>query len=289
MFLTASGVPELTLSPLKASDDDAKTLRIVEVFVRDHQKSRDATVESGLAIGATWIPDRRALEVASGYQEARGEGLGHEEAIEKTAARLVKSGLTRPVSAVRIELRNTKHSGDVLADTTIFTLAGKLPGKSLRVLLHEKPRSRRGKPLPVQIDGRPENIRIASLRIQKFYRLSKTGRPGTNRREPVLSKPFSVGVVEGKPARFELRFTPPERLPEKARLRLYLGGIKTYTGPFRRDILDLNEGRKYEEISPVFLGLRSPPAGREPPPALRRLVEQVQARIRASEKLPQDR
>ncbi len=263
---------------LKIADQptfDLKKLQAVaKVYVRDLEKLRDATQESDLEIKSTLVPNLLAFELAKEILKFKKADTSRELFLLQIVSVLKKKKLKQPLSAVRVQLSNLKHTKDILKDQTVFTLQGKLPGSLIGVKEYAKGKSKKGKSLKTIFSYAPKDLRVAKIRIKKFYKLSKNKVTGTNRREPIISKPKTVSLIEGKPVFAEIRFST-SKLTKGARYTLNLKGIKKYTGPFAQDIFDLNEGRRWKEISPFQLRLSLPPSGTKVPRQLQQILAEV--------------
>ena len=56
---------------------------------------------------------------------------------------------------------------------------------------------------------------------------------------------------------------------------LQVGQFKRYEGPFRKDYIDLNEGRRWKAIRPILLRIDLPPEGHEVPEDLEFLSRRI--------------
>ena len=275
IFLSSASTVKAELKIEDQPTFDLKKLQAVaKVYVRDLEKLRNATQESDLEIKSTLVPNLLAFELAKEILKFKKVDTSRELFLLQIVSALKKKKLKQPLSAVRVQLSNLKHTKDILQDQTVFTLQGKLPGSLIGVKEYAKGKSKKGKSLKTIFSFPPKDLRIAKIRIKKFYKLSKNKVTGTNRREPIISKPKTVSLIEGKPVVAEIRFSTT-KLTKGARYTLSLKGIKKYTGPFVQDIFDLNEDRKWKEISPVQLRLSLPPSGTKVPKQLQKVLTEV--------------
>lgn len=280
LFLALSAAaPPLQPAPAEEEKKSAagpaeRDLALIEVFVKDLEKPRNVHTESGLKFSATLIPDALAYRVGREYVAARQAGKSHEEAFREVVKQAKDWKGLSGQAEVRLVLEN---SGYQLAggERRIFTVQEKLPGKALSL------RTDARKNVSVLLVAAPRNLRSAQVRVKKFWKVSEEGGPRVKVKdpdddsppgwEPKLSRPMSALLIEKEPVEMDLLF-PPRSLEKVKFLELAVAGLKKYEGPFKKDWIDLNAGRKWEAIPPVALKVELPPEGAKVPAPLQELV-----------------
>ncbi len=252
---------------------DERRLKRLEVYLRELETARNRTTRTGLEVSAALMPDAFAHRVCSAYLEHRKEGRLHSDAIDRLSreSREWKSLRGRPM--VRVFLKNTEW-GASDARRRLFTIGESLPGRVIGLRVD-------GKSARLAFVAEPENLRLAKVRVKKFYTVTSRRRvtpdpdnsvpPGF---KPRLSKPIPVYALEKKPARLDL-VARTKGDTKRTRVELLLTRVKQYLGPFRRDQIDLNSGRRWEEIDPVRLELTLPPSGAALPEPLREIIAEI--------------
>lgn len=243
----------------------------IRIFVTDVERRRARHVEKGLEMSAFLVPDMLAYRVGKLYVESRMAGRDHLQAIRQASASLEHPERLEERAGVVVRLGNADPgAGD---SQRVFTIEERFPDEVLRLVAGSEERKLAPRSIPVRLGNRPENLRLASLRIKKFYRLGKRRR--VNRREAVVSRPFRALVLEKKPVAADLVF-PRRWLHGLDSFELQVDGIKVYVGPFAGGQLDLNQGRTWESVGRQRLRLDLPPEGLEVPRELQEVVRLVE-------------
>ncbi len=280
LFLAFSAAGQALQSPLAEEEKNSpagpaeRELALMEVFVKDLEKARNVHAESGLKFSATIIPDALAYRVGKEYVAARRTGNSHEEAFQEVVKQAKDWKGLGGQAEIRLVLENSGHRIE-RGQVRIFTVQEKLPGKALAL------RTEARKSVSIRLAAAPKNFRQAQVRIKKFWKVTEEGGPRVKVKdpdddsppgwEPKLSKPMSVLLLEKEPVEMDLLFAP--RSLEKVKfLELTVAGIKKYEGPFKKDRIDLNDGRKWEAIPLVDMKIELPPEGVKVPEALQELV-----------------
>lgn len=262
--------------------DDGQRLARIKVFVTDLEQPRSTYRQMDLRVVARIVPDALAYHVAKLYLGARQEGRNHEEAIEAARAGIGDWKRLKERAALFLTIENPdfKISDD---ERRIFTTTEKLPGRAIVL------RGRGKQAIPLAFAEKPDNLRPASVRIKKFWkvrsresikRIGRQPRPRPNDPPgfvPVFSKPIRVALLEEGPARCELLF-PAREMKTTAVFAVTIQKFKKYEGPFQKDDLDLNAGRRWEEISPITLKVGLPPEGKAVPEPVQEVLARVQRR-----------
>lgn len=271
-------------SPEDAGDE--RNVALIRVFVKDHEKPRNVYSESGLKIGATILPDPFAYRAGKLYLAERDAGRSHADAIEKAAEKLKQAKQTIDLAGLRLLIENPEYK---VSDKhrRIYTIQEKIPGKVLTLLAG-------GKSVELRLADKPANLREANVRIKKFWKL-KDGRrkrlrigdpdpdpipvgPKPPNFEPILSKPMSAFVIE-KDAVEVHAFFAPKALESAKTFEFRLAAVKKFEGPFEDDLVDLNDGRRWDPIEPITLKLDLPPGGTDVPQPLLDVLAAVKARL----------
>lgn len=272
----------------KRKDDPA--LARMRTFVSDLQKVRNRQSEQGLGLAATLIPDLFAFEVGRRYLKARDEGLDEVDAEDRVISELKDCGKLDKRSGLRLTISNAGHELPGGA-VRIFTLQGKFPGEALRLLgLSKRSTEERkiGRPLPALLMEKPSNLRRARVRIKKFWKLRKRGSPPrgdpdpadpqSRFKDPILSDPFPVLLVEEKPV--ELTLVVSKATAAKyEHFELVVAEFKKYEGPFRKNLIDLNGGRTWKSIRSILVPVDLPPEGHEVPEDLEILAKRIRRKL----------
>ena len=286
-------------APKKAPKDarkrpDDPDLARIRVFVDDLKKPRNTRKEQGLVVSTAFIPDLLAFEVGRRYVDARDAGLGEREAIDRVIDEMKKrkgKDLAKR-SGLRIRLENHDYdlAGAEREHVRIFTYQGKFPGGGVRFvgLSRRSTESRKvGRPLRGSLLEKPRNFRSAKVRVKKFWKLRKRGArprridpsdPDSRFKDPILSDPIAVRLIEKKPVEFTLKVSKPAA-DKYTRFELRIKGLKKFEGPFRGDLIDLNAERRWDPIKPLVLPVELPPAGREVPDALLLLTRRIERQL----------
>jgi hypothetical protein len=265
---------------IPADANDAARLRGIVFTLRDWADSATKTSKSGLEVVGALIPDAAAYRIARRYIEARKAGGGHEAAVDEVAKNAREDKELHGRALVRIELSNPGFELP-RERRRLFTVEKSLDRESIIVLT---PKDRR---IPVKLAEYPKGMRVTELRIQKFWTTSdgstrrppKRGDPDAKDpralgRESLRSKPFKAGLIEDKPAAIEL-LVAPKPIVDLDSLSIVLEKWKRYEGPFKDDVLDLNDNRPWDEIPDFRFELHWPVGHIEVRPQLRVLVEEV--------------
>jgi hypothetical protein len=252
--------------------DDADRLRLerIALYLEEVEKPRNVYSEGGLKLSAAVVPDSLARRLCAMYLAERKRGRNHDGAAAALAGEVGGLKKLRGRPLVKLVIENPGHE---LPGRTrrIYTAGEKLPGRAITLAAGKKT-------LPLAFAEKPENLREASVRIKKFYKVGGQRRiPDPDNPqgfEPLLSKPMKVLVLEKDPATLELLAGKLD-VGAAGPLDLRLAGLKKYEGPFAGDEIDLNGGRRWEEITPLSFRLELPPEGVRLPEAVENLVREL--------------
>ncbi len=265
-----------------AAEDLARTEKI-RLRLADWEKSAASLSLHGLDVKGFLAPDAVAYKAASTYLRLRKSGLPHEEAIRRLASSLPRwkryegQGLFLLRIANPLYLQGKKQR-------RVFTQSKGLGHETLQL------RDARNRRLKGKLAGLPANLRLATLRVKKFWqtgdgvtRLVRPGtrgellrNPGSIGRKAKLSKPFKAWVLEAGPAELEVLVKQSQLAGSKSRtFRVSLVGWKRYEGPWADGLLDLNENRSWHELTSLTLEIRLPPGGLAVSPALQALLKEA--------------
>ena len=266
----------------------ADKARIEQIRLRlaDWEKSGGALSRHGLDLTGFLAPDALAYKAATTYLRLRTSQLTHKQAIAKIALSLPRWKRYEGQSLFLLKIANPLYKQGKQKNR-IYTQSRGLGAETL-IIRDAKKRRLKGK-----LAGLPANLRIASLRLKKFWqtgdgitRLVRPGsregllrNPGSIGRKAKLSKPFKAWVLEKGPAELEVLVKRATVEGSKSRLfRLSFESWKTYEGPWEEDLLDLNENRSWKELESLPLEIRLPPGGLSVSPALQALIDEAAAR-----------
>ena len=278
----APAVKKAPARPRPAAEDLARIER-VRLRLADWEKSAGTLSLHGLDLKGFLAPDAVAYKAGSAYLRLRGSKLSHEQAIARIAASLPRWKRYEGQSLFLLTLANPLYVQGKKKNR-IFTQS---KGLGYETLLIRDARSRR---LKGKLAGLPANLRIASLRLKKFWqtadgvtRLVRPGsrgellrNPGSIGRKAKLSKPFKAWVLEAGPAELEVLVRRSQVESSKSRtFRISFENWKRYEGPWSDDVLDLNENRPWQELDALTLEIRLPPGGLTVSHALKALLEEA--------------
>jgi hypothetical protein len=281
-------IPKITLLAMAlapaispgAEKDPEKIQGLIASYVSDLEGASMTASGGGLKLTAAILPDALAYRIAREYLRLRKAGRDHEAAVRELAVSYPRWKRRLGLAGVWLKMENQKprigSSRDLVQKQRIFTLQENFAKKAVVLLNGKKKR------IPARLAEAPLNLRVAQLRVKKFWTTSdhNTRRraydpndPASIGRVPKLSKPFPALLLEDRPAEAELLFKAGDKrgFPQV----LYFKQFKIYEGPFKKNLLDLNMGRRWDFIEPIILKLRLPPTGLEQPSALIRLVQEV--------------
>ncbi len=265
-------------------EDPAKLRGLIASHISDLEGAEVTGSGGGLKVKAFLVPDALAYRIAKEYLDRREAGEGHEDAVRWVSGLLPTWKRREGQAAVKLKIENsyprTGSAGDPMARKKIFTLQKDFTQEGAVLF------SGAGKQIPARLAETPLNLRVAQLRKKKFWTTedgatqrgpSDPSDPASVGRKPMLSKPFQALVIESKTVEAELIFKarPPRDLPQ----RLVLQNFMRYEGPFEKDQIDLNGGRRWDPVDPITADLRPPPGGPEPPAALLRLIKEVKEAV----------
>jgi hypothetical protein len=254
--------------PAPADDEDGGVdVGRLQTYVAQFDRPRNTYTSGSLTVAATIVPDVDAYFVGKSYLEFRRKGMAHGASVQKVAKVLKKK---------KQKLTDRAGLRVVLSGPGIHTFHAALPQKTIRLTGRKKGSSSKGnkgfKPVPIKLAADPNHMRVARVRVKKFFKLKEGGT-----REPILSKPKTVRVLEAHKGEIHLSF-PNKVLRKNKAFRLELRGsvIKHYNGNFAQDMIDLNRRQyKWEPIESIQMVLDLPPEGTEVPRALQDLVDLV--------------
>ncbi len=231
---------------------------IAEYLKRIEKGAAEATANS-LRARAVYLDDPESYAIARVYLDQRLDGASHDRAISRTRARFRRAKFDRRNAGVYLRLDNTaRRSGP---RTTLFTLEKKRLPDGLVELRGGSRQLRLKTPIT------PAGFRAGKLRIARFYYA------GRRERKPIIGRPFSALVFAEKTAHLHLSFER-KQLKDLDALTLDVSGLKVYRGPFRSNILDLNNG-SHTELEPIELELALPEDDVAVPDLLRTIVRAV--------------
>lgn len=270
----------------KEAAADRARVEQIRLRLADWEKSGARLSRHGLDLTGFLAPDALAYKAASTYLQFRARPMTHKQAIDKIALSLPRWKRYEGQSLFLLKIANPlyKQGKD---RSRIYTQSKGLGAETL-VIRDARKRRLRGK-----LAGLPYNLRLASLRLKKFWqtgdgitRLTRPGsresllrNPGSIGRKAKLSKPFKAWVLEKGPAELEVLVKHSQVEGSKSRLfRLSLESWKLYEGPWEEDLIDLNENRSWKELESLPLEIRLPPGGLSVSPALQAIVDEATAR-----------
>jgi hypothetical protein len=286
-----AGAPPAEAAPPEGTEiDEEDAGRLKALVLRREAWENSATLVSprGLQITGMIVPDALSYKALVAYLERREKGDGHAAAVSRVAALLPRWKRFEKTSLLAIKLSNMKHKLSD-AEHRIFTLERPLAEES--VVLQDA-RQRR---LRLALAANPENLRLASLRVKKFWttrdgatrRVRPPGDPGrldpaSIGREAMVSKLFPALLLEEKPAQVELLLRRQDLEKAAAGFRLSFLQWKRYEGPFEKNTLDLNQNRVWDEVPDLEMQLELPPAGFTVSPEVEELMAEIRAGKAAS-------
>ena len=276
------GAPAVVPQAPAKNEDPA--VRRLALRLADWEKAEGRMTVDGLTARAFIAPDALAYRIASTYVRLRRGGMMHGPAITRLRASLPRWKRYDGRSLLRVSLHNSKFEIGK-KDRRVYTQTRNLTRDAIVVRAGKKTR------LGTKLGGSPANLRVASLRVKKFWTTAdgftrrftprrERGRlvrdPASIGRKAVLSRPVKALVLEDKPAEVELLLTR-KHLEKRGRtaVGLELHGWKTYEGPWKGDVIDLNERREWKELGTFALKVPLPPGGLVVSPEIRAIVEQV--------------
>jgi hypothetical protein len=264
---------------------DAARLRALSLRLKDWKESAAAATRRGLGLRGVLIPDAVSFKIASTYLALRGQGHDHSRAVAQLAKTLPRWDRYEKNGLLVLELHNEKFEL-TKTDRRVFTfsLDRSFVRQGLQLL------SARGRRLPVKLAGKPSNLRQEQLVVKKFWvtRDGLTRRvrprddpardPGSIGRDSYLKKAGEALILEKGPSQLEILVSREHLERTRSRVfRLRLHNWKRYEGPFEKNVLDLNENRRWDPLSDVSLVVELPPAGMAISPEIQALVGQVRA------------
>lgn len=268
----------------KAAEDKARIEKI-RLRLADWEKSAGVLSLHGLDIKGFLAPDAIAYKAATTYLRLRKSEIAHEEAIRRLSSSLPRWKRYEGQGLFLLRIANPLYKqGD--KQNRVFTQAKGLGHETLQI------RDARNRRLKGKLAGLPANLRLATLRVKKFWQtgdgITRLVRPGTRDqllrnpgsigRKAKLSKPFKAWVLESGPAELEVLVRQSQIVGSKSRtFRVSLANWKRYEGPWAGDILDLNESRPWQNLVNLTLEIRLPPGGLAVSDALQALVKEASA------------
>ncbi len=273
-------------APAQEAATDRARIEQIQLRLADWEKSGGVLSRHGLDLAGFLAPDALAYKAASAYLRLRTSQLTHKQAIDKIALSLPRWKRYEGQSLFLLKIANPLYKQGKLKNR-IYTQSRGLGSETL-VIRDAKKRRLKGK-----LAGLPANLRLASLRLKKFWqtgdgitRLVRPGsregllrNPGSIGRKAKLSKPFKAWVLEKGPAELEVLVRRSLVEASKSRLfRLSFESWKIYEGPWKEDLLDLNENRSWKALESLPLEIRLPPGGLLVSPALQAIIDEAAAR-----------
>lgn len=269
--------------PARPAAEDLARLERVRLRLADWEKSAGSFSLHGLDLKGFLAPDALAYKAGSAYLRLRGSKLTHEQAVARIAASIPRWKRYEGQSIFLLTIANPLYVQGKKKNR-VFTQS---KGLGYETLLIRDARNRR---LKGKLAGLPKDLRLASLRLKKFWqtgdgvtRLVRPGsrgellrNPGSIGRKAKLSKPFKAWVLEAGPAEIEVLVRRSQVKGSKSRtFRISFENWKRYEGPWDDDILDLNESRPWQELKALTLEIRLPPGGLTVSPALQALLKEA--------------
>ena len=255
--------PEAAPNPPRAVDDEER-LAALRFQIEDWRSGALETRHHSLTLETTVLPDAVAFHVVSEYLAHRKTGKDHDAAVALVAEKLPRWKRFEKRALVRLVLTNDRHELSRKNHRRVFTLEKNLEKTGIALRSGKKR-------LPTKLAGKPSALRLTKLRKKKFWttRDGATGRGGAKDKDagsvgrvPLLSKPFAALVLEKDPATIDLIVRPRDLERSRGRkLHLSLERWKRYEGPFKDDVLDLNDHRPWDELEELTAPIRLP-AGR---------------------------
>lgn len=267
----------------RPANEDLARIQKIRLRLADWEKSAAALSLHGLDIKGFLAPDAIAYKAASTYLRLRKSSLPHEEAIRRLASSLPRWKRYEGQGLFLLRIANPLYQQGK-KQHRIFTQSKGLGHETLQL------RDARNRRLKGKLAGLPANLRLAALRVKKFWqtgdgvtRLVRPGtrdellrNPGSIGRKAKLSKPFKAWVLEDGPAELEVLVKQSQIAGSKSRtFRVTLAGWKRYEGPWADGLLDLNENRSWQELTNLTLEIRLPPGGLAVSPALQALLKEA--------------
>lgn len=271
--------------PAAARPDAEDLARIERIRLRlaDWEKSAGLFSLHGLDLKGFLAPDAVAYKAATTYLRLRGSKLSHKQAIARVASSLPRWKRYDGQGLFLLRIANPGYAQGKQKNR-VFTQSKGLGHETLMI------RDARNRRLKGKLAGLPSNLRMATLRVKKFWqtgdgvtRLIRPGsreellrNPGSIGRKAKLSKPFKAWVLESGPAELEVLVRKSQIAGSKSRIfRVSFEGWKRYEGPWAGDILDLNESRSWQDAARLVLEIRLPPGGLAVSPALEALLKEA--------------
>ena len=269
----------------KAAADRAR-IEQIQLRLADWEKSGGVLSRNGLDLAGFLAPDAMAYKAATAYLQFRANPMTHKQAIDKIALSLPRWKRYEGQSLFLLKVANPLYKQGKQRNR-IYTQSKGLGAETLII------RDARKRRLKGKLAGLPANLRLASLRLKKFWQtgdgITRVARPGSREsllrnpgsigRKAKLSKPFKAWVLEKGPAELEVLVRRSQVAGSKSRLfRLSFESWKLYEGPWEKDLLDLNENRSWKELEPLPLEIRLPPGGLSVSPALQAILDEAAAR-----------
>ena len=267
----------------KPAAEDLARIEKIRLRLADWEKSAVSLSLHGLDIKGFLAPDAVAYKAAATYLRLRKSGLLHAEAIRRVASSLPRWKRYEGQGLFLLRIANPLYRQGK-KQHRVFTQSKGLGHATLQL------RDARNRRLKGKLAGLPANLRLATLRVKKFWQTSdgvtRLVRPGTRGellrhpgsigRKAKLSKPFKAWVLEAGPAELEVLVKQSQLAGSKSRtFRISLAGWKRYEGPWADGLLDLNENRSWQELTNLTLEIRLPPGGLAVSPALQALLKEA--------------
>ena len=269
--------------PARLAAEDLARIEKIRLRLADWEKSAVSLSLHGLDIKGFLAPDAVAYKAAATYLRLRKSGLLHAEAIRRVASSLPRWKRYEGQGLFLLRIANPLYRQGK-KQHRVFTQSKGLGHATLQL------RDARNRRLKGKLAGLPANLRLATLRVKKFWQtgdgITRLVRPGTRDellrnpgsigRKAKLSKPFKAWVLEAGPAELEVLVKQSQIAGSKSRtFRISLAGWKRYEGPWADDLLDLNENRSWQELTNLTLDIRLPPGGLVVSPALQALLKEA--------------
>ncbi len=253
-----------------ANAQEVSALESIRAWLKSAETPAEVASFSDLRTRAFLVRDALAYNVAREYVKERDAGKSHLEAIAELRELTSRWRHFRNVVELRVVITGSEKPGS----GTIYTIdARSFPARVIGLRAGRK-----------RIAGKLAgitNLSVKNIRINKYLG-RKPGLPEfphiQDPFKPAVSKPFKVLFFDKQTVDVGLliRKSQIEKVEE---LEITLANIKTYTGPFKDNRIDVNLGRTWALLPGMKGTFRF--KGEDPPlpQALEKVLEPVRSRL----------